>query len=168
MSTTLSGVMLSLNHFGVLLQGESGSGKSELALALLDRGHQLVSDDAVELHNEQDRLIARAPIPLRGFLGIRHIGIIQVEQHFGLNAICSEQSVDLIIHLQQNAINNNPLPTTWPHQMLLGYPIPAISLAQQGATHLALLVETAVKQAQSGHCSTPAFICSTEVIRHII
>ena len=165
MTTTLPGVMLSLNHFGVLLQGESGSGKSELALALLDRGHQLVSDDAVELHCAQNRLIASAPTKLHGFLGIRQIGIIQVEQHFGSNAICTEQAVDLIIHLQQAAINSNPLPTSWSNQILLGCPIPAISLKQQDAAHLALLVETAVKQAQSGHHSTTAFIHSTETIR---
>jgi len=164
MTTTLPGVMLSLNHFGVLLKGESGSGKSELALALLDRGHQLVSDDAVELHSVQNRLIARAPIKLRGFLGIRQIGIIQVEQHFGSNALCTEQAVDLIIHLQQT-VNSNPFPTSWLEQILLGCSIPTISLQQQDPTHLALLVETAVKQAQSGHHSTLAFINATEAIR---
>ncbi len=88
MKQTIPGVMLNIFNTGVLIQGESGIGKSELALQLLDRGHQLISDDAVELQCTNQQLISSAPESLRGFLSVRNISIIDVAKHFGASALC--------------------------------------------------------------------------------
>ena len=153
MTKTFPGVMVSINHFGVLLQGESGIGKSELALALLDRGHQLVSDDAVELQSVGDDIMTSAPEKLRGFLGVRNVGIIPIETLFGANSICAVQRLDLIIALTLEQQTTDPLPNPWPTQTLLGFAIPTITLQQKPGRQLALVVETAVKFAQSGYRS---------------
>ncbi|MDQ2993440.1 MAG: hypothetical protein M3R00_00620 [Pseudomonadota bacterium] len=153
MKATVPGVMLSLYQFGVLLQGKSGIGKSELALALLDRGHQLVSDDAVQLQSDGDHIMASAPEKLRGYLGLRNIGIIPVETLFGADAVCTEQRLDLIINLIDDQQTIDPLPSTWPNQITLGCDIPAIALQQKSGRQLALVVESAVKFAQTGYRS---------------
>ncbi|MBM3554154.1 MAG: hypothetical protein FJX47_01195 [Alphaproteobacteria bacterium] len=62
---------------GVLLRGPSGSGKSDLALRLIDRGASLIADDQVELSAEADGLIARAPAPIAGKMEVRGLGIIE-------------------------------------------------------------------------------------------
>ena len=66
--------------FGVLLIGESGAGKSDLALRLLGRGAQLVADDRTELYVRRARLMARAPRSLAGLLEVRGVGIVEVAQ----------------------------------------------------------------------------------------
>ena len=63
---------------GVLLLGDSGSGKSDLALRLIGRGAQLVADDRTELHVERRQLIARAPRRLAGFIELRGLGIVEL------------------------------------------------------------------------------------------
>lgn len=62
----------------VLLRGPSGSGKSDLALRLIDKGATLVADDRVDLRRDGDRLVARAPSPLHGLLEVRGIGIVRL------------------------------------------------------------------------------------------
>lgn len=64
----------------VLLTGPSGSGKSDLALRLLDRGFTLVSDDQTIVRRDGDRLIASAPPTIAGKLEVRGIGIVDVER----------------------------------------------------------------------------------------
>jgi len=63
---------------GVLLLGDSGSGKSDLALRLIGRGAELVADDRTELHVERRQLIARAPSRLAGYIELRGLGIIEL------------------------------------------------------------------------------------------
>ncbi len=65
----------------VLLRGEPGSGKSDLALRLIDSGFVLVADDRVELTLEGGRLVAAAPQPLAGLIEVRGIGILQLRAH---------------------------------------------------------------------------------------
>lgn len=73
------GTCVAIDGAGVLLRGPSGSGKSDLALRLIDGGATLVGDDQLELSRVNDRLVARAPSPLQGQLEIRGIGIVAVE-----------------------------------------------------------------------------------------
>lgn len=73
-----------ISGFGVLLTGPSGSGKSDLALRLIDPGagtggYRLVADDRVDVENRDGRLLARAPETLRGLLEIRGVGIVSVD-----------------------------------------------------------------------------------------
>lgn len=74
------GTCVALSGLGVLLRGPSGSGKSDLALRLIDGGARLVADDQIELTlDAAGRLMARAPKPLAGLLEVRGIGILPVD-----------------------------------------------------------------------------------------
>jgi len=73
------GTCIALSGFGVLLRGPSGSGKSDLALRLIDGGARLVADDQVELTLRSGRPVARAPQALAGLLEVRGLGIVSVE-----------------------------------------------------------------------------------------
>lgn len=73
-----AGDSFSLHRAGVLLLGASGSGKSDLALRLIERGALLVSDDRTELFVRDEKLFARAPAALAGLLEIRGAGIIEL------------------------------------------------------------------------------------------
>jgi len=75
---TVWGTSVAIDGHGVLLRGPSGSGKSDLALRLIEGGAALISDDQTELVREGGRLIARAPDTIRGRLEVRGIGIVQV------------------------------------------------------------------------------------------
>ncbi|QQP87388.1 aldolase [Skermanella sp. TT6] len=74
------GTCVALSGLGVLLRGPSGSGKSDLALRLIDGGARLVADDQIELTlDAAGRVMARAPKPLAGLLEVRGIGILPVD-----------------------------------------------------------------------------------------
>jgi serine kinase of HPr protein (carbohydrate metabolism regulator) len=78
-SETVHASSVALDGRAVLITGPSGSGKSDLALRLLDRGFTLVSDDQTIVRREGDRLIASAPATIKGKLEIRGIGIVEME-----------------------------------------------------------------------------------------
>jgi HPr kinase/phosphorylase len=75
---TMHGTCVLISGIGVLLRGASGSGKSDLALRLIDEGARLVSDDQISVRVEGDRLIATPPPPLAGYLEVRGVGIMPV------------------------------------------------------------------------------------------
>ncbi|MDQ2103590.1 HPr kinase/phosphorylase [Azospirillum isscasi] len=77
---------------GVLLRGPSGSGKSDLALRMIDAGALLVADDRVELRVDQGRLMARAPAALAGLLEVRGVGIMPIPA-------AAEAEVGLVVDL---------------------------------------------------------------------
>src|SRR5690349_5634122 len=78
-SETIHASTVALDGRALLISGPSGSGKSDLALRLIDRGFSLVSDDQTVLRRDGDRLLASAPPSLAGKLEIRGIGIVEVE-----------------------------------------------------------------------------------------
>ena len=98
---TRSGVMLEVHGEGVLIQGESGVGKSEVAIELLKRGHRLVADDAVEIkETSHHTLVASAPELIRGYMELRGIGVIDISRLLGMGAIKLTQEIDLVINLE--------------------------------------------------------------------
>ncbi|MEA3061397.1 MAG: hypothetical protein QOJ94_1178 [Sphingomonadales bacterium] len=78
MSETIHATCVAIGGRGVLLAGRSGSGKSDLALRLIDRGAQLVSDDYTDLDSTSGQLIARAPAAIAGRIEIRGVGLVEV------------------------------------------------------------------------------------------
>lgn len=74
----IHGTCVDVSGCGVLLLGRSGSGKSDLALRLIDGGARLVSDDQVQLRADGETVIAAPPVPLAGLLEVRGIGILRV------------------------------------------------------------------------------------------
>ncbi|USF27750.1 HPr kinase/phosphorylase [Firmicutes bacterium ASF500] len=98
---TRSGVMMEVYGEGVLIQGESGVGKSEVAIELLKRGHRLVADDAVEIkETSRHTLVATAPELIRGYMELRGIGVIDISRLLGMGAIKLFQEIDLVINLE--------------------------------------------------------------------
>ena len=102
----------------VLIAGPSGSGKSDLALRLLDRGFTLVSDDRTIVRKDGDRLIASAPATIKGKLEIRGIGIFDMES-------AGDMPVALVVELTADM---QRLPDDSRERLILGASIPLISV----------------------------------------
>ncbi len=99
---TVHGVLIDVYGEGVLIQGDSGIGKSEAALELVKRGHRLVSDDAVEIRKvSDDTLVGLAPPITKDFIELRGIGIINVRAMFGVEAVKQTQNIDMVIRLEE-------------------------------------------------------------------
>ncbi len=98
-STTLHGCMVDVRGMGVLLMGESGIGKSEISLGLVERGASLIADDMVRIRNLGGELIATCPKLSSGFIEIRGLGIINVTNLFGLRAYSRQKRIDLVVNL---------------------------------------------------------------------
>ena len=101
-STTLHGVLVDVYGMGVLLLGDSGIGKSECALDLIQRGHRLVADDVVEIRKYPNgSLVGRAAEMIRYHMELRGIGIINIKNLFGVSAVRGSKSIELVIELER-------------------------------------------------------------------
>ena len=99
-SQSLHGCMVDVQGIGVLVEGESGSGKSESVIGLLQRGASLVADDVVKLRVVEDReIIATSPPNLQGMIEIRGLGVLNVTALFGVGALRLSKRLDLIVTL---------------------------------------------------------------------
>ncbi|HWI14032.1 MAG TPA: HPr(Ser) kinase/phosphatase, partial [Burkholderiales bacterium] len=101
-STTCHGVFLDVLGMGVLITGDSGVGKSELALELISRGSGLIADDVVELYRVGPETIeGRCPPMLRDFLEVRGLGVLNIRTIFGEAALRPRKNLKLIVHLER-------------------------------------------------------------------
>ena len=99
---SIHGVLVDIFGEGVLITGESGIGKSEVALELIHRGHRLVSDDVVEIRKVSDEtLIGQAPDITRHFIELRGIGIIDAKTLFGVESVKDTMTIDLVLQLEE-------------------------------------------------------------------
>lgn len=96
----LHGELIDVFGVGVLLRGESGTGKSEAALDLIRSGHRLVADDVVEVSKIGERLVGRAPEAIKHMMEIRGIGLIDVRYLYGVGAILPEKDIQFVIDLE--------------------------------------------------------------------
>ena len=145
------GVFIEVLGKGVLLSGDPAIGKSELALALISRGHRLIADDATELYKTHDHTImGRCPKVLQDFLEVRGLGLINIRAMFGNSAIKPDKRLHLIIDLvhfeDQKLKSLDRLEGSHSHRSLLDVEIPQTSLPVAAGRNLAILVETAVRQ----------------------
>ncbi|MCF6235598.1 MAG: HPr(Ser) kinase/phosphatase [Gammaproteobacteria bacterium] len=148
--TTLHGVFMEVIGIGVLLTGDSGIGKSEVAFELLNRGHRLIADDAPEFSRiALDTLSGACPPVLQDFLEVRGLGVINVREMFGDSAIKQSKYLRLVIHFKQmtdedlNQIDR--LHGSGQQSSILDVDIPQITLPVAPGRSLAVLVEGAVR-----------------------
>ena len=98
---SVHGVIVDVNGIGVLITGKSSIGKSETALELIHRGHQLIADDRVDIFEKEPGLVVgRAPELLQQFIEVRGIGIINVVEMFGARAYRHKKRITLMIELE--------------------------------------------------------------------
>ena len=151
---TLHGVLLEVYSIGVLITGESGSGKSELALELITRGHRLVADDAPEFTQiAPDVIDGSCPEILQDLLEVRGLGILNVREMFGHTAVKPSKYLRLIVHLatMQHAEKENAgggLERIYgdnSYREVLDTKIPQTTIPVAPGRNLAVLVEAAVR-----------------------
>jgi HPr kinase/phosphorylase len=141
------GGLLRVRSSGVLLLGPSGVGKSETALELVARGHQLVADDVVDLFLEHGRVMGRARDAIRHFLEIRGLGILCVPDLYGPGAVAEESAVSLVFQLEhwREGASYERVGLERPTQAFLGVALPCLVLPVRPSANMATLVEAAVR-----------------------
>ncbi|MDQ3585508.1 MAG: HPr(Ser) kinase/phosphatase [Acidobacteriota bacterium] len=142
------GVLLAAYGLGVLIEGESGIGKSECALDLIMRGHRLIADDVVEVRRtSSDQLLGSAPEMLREHMEIRGLGIINVRELFGVAAISVRKPIGLVIRLERwaEAKEVDRLGIDERSIEILGVKVPHVILPVSPGRNLSTLVETALR-----------------------
>jgi HPr kinase/phosphorylase len=142
------GVFMDVFGMGVLITGDSGIGKSELALELVSRGHGLVADDVVELARTAPTTIeGRCPEMLRDYLEVRGLGLLNLRTIFGETAVRRKIKLKLIVHLQKNMPSDDMarLPFDAQLQEILGIPVRRICFHVAPGRNLAVLLEAAVR-----------------------
>lgn len=98
---TRHGVLVEVYGEGVLLLGDSGVGKSETALELVNRGHRLIADDAVEIRRVSSKtLVGSAPDNIRHFIELRGVGVLNARRLFGVGAVKITERIDMVIQLE--------------------------------------------------------------------
>ena len=131
---------------GILSLGDSGIGKSELAIELVKRGHRLVADDAVELRKVSNRqIMGTAPENIRHFIELRGIGIVNVARIFGVGAVKVSESLDLVVQLEPWDPTKNYQRTGLESEYcdILGVSIPSTSIPVSPGRNMAVVLETA-------------------------
>jgi HPr kinase/phosphorylase len=147
-STTSHGVLLDVLGMGVLITGDSGAGKSELALELISRGSGLVADDVVELYRiGPDTVEGRCPLLLKDFLEVRGLGVLNIRTIFGEAALRPRKNVKLIVHLARSGsrVSAERLPLNAGSERIVGVEIRKVTIPVAAGRNLAVLTEAAVR-----------------------
>ena len=155
--TSEHGCMVDILGIGVIIRGESGIGKSEAVLALIERGYSLVADDVVKAVLVDGRQVLCTSSELtRDHMEVRGIGIINVAQMFGVRAIRKEKSLDLIVSLKawEDVKDVDRLGMETEYVKILGVDIPHVVIPVRPGRDIARLIEVAafqVKLRKSGY-----------------
>lgn len=148
--TTIHGVFIEVLGMGVLLIGEPAVGKSELALDLISRGHRLIADDAPQFARvAPEQIEGRCPEPLRDFLEVRGLGILNIRAMFGEGALARRKTLNLIIDLKpldQSVLEHiDRLSGSLSAITVLGVTVPRFTMPVAPGRNLAILVEATVR-----------------------
>ena len=145
---TRHGVLVNVYGTGLLITGNPGVGKSEAALELVKRGHQLVADDVVDIRRvSENRLIGEAPELVRHFMEIRGVGIIDIKTMYGVGAVNRSKSIDMEVHLEmwQAGKEYDRLGLTDNYTEILGVRVPSLLLPIHPGRNLAVVLEVAAR-----------------------
>lgn len=146
-NTNLHGGLLNIYGKGVLIRGDSGLGKSEIALELIKRGHILIADDRVDCYRIHNSIIGKAPELLRDMLELRGVGVINVARMFGVSSVAEKTKIDFQVTLEQwdrNREYDRVGIEERKYEDILGIKIPKIVVPIREGRSMAVVIETAV------------------------
>ena len=143
---TRHGVLVEVYGEGILLVGDSGVGKSEIAIELIKRGHRLIADDAVEIRRvSRKALVGQSPENIRHFIELRGVGVINARRIFGMGSVKPSQKIEMCINMEvwdptkvydRMGIDNE-------FTEILGIKIPVVTIPVKPGRNLAVIVEVA-------------------------
>ena len=165
------GVLMEVYGEGVFITGESGVGKSEAAVELLKRGHRLIADDAVEIKKISGScLMGTSSEVLRNYLELRGIGIINVAKLFGMGAVKTENSIDLVVNIVRwtnQGDDYDRLGVETQYTEILGVKVPINTIPVTPGRNLAVILEVAAmnnRQRKMGY--NPALEFTQQINKH--
>jgi HPr kinase/phosphorylase len=143
----LHGVLIDVFGVGVLVLGESGIGKSECALDLIDRGHRLVADDVVEIKKMGDLLVGASPDLTRYHMELRGLGVLNIRDLYGVSSISMSKHVGLVILLErwEEGREYDRLGLRHEQFLILGLEVPLLRMPVAPGRNIALLAEVAAR-----------------------
>ncbi|MDR1288737.1 MAG: HPr(Ser) kinase/phosphatase [Treponema sp.] len=143
---SIHGVLVEVSGIGILLLGDSGVGKSETALELIERGHRLVADDVVEIRCVGNMLIGAGANKIIGHhMEIRGLGIINITHLFGVGAIRDSKRIQMVVMLEEwdSKTNYDRLGTEETYMELLGVSVPKIEIPVKPGRNIPIIIEVA-------------------------
>jgi HPr kinase/phosphorylase len=146
--TIIHAVLMDILGLGVLIVGESGIGKSECALDLVVRGHRLVADDTVEIRRRAESvLIGTCPDLTRHHMEVRGLGLINIQDLFGVASTRSSKRVEVVVQLErwEPGREYDRLGLDEAHYEILGLPVPLLRMPVAPGRNLSILVEVAAR-----------------------
>lgn len=146
-STSIHGGLMQIYGKGVLITGECGMGKSEIALELIKKGHLLVADDRVDCSLIHKNIIGSSPDVIKGMLELRGVGVINIAKMFGVASVLDKTQIDLIIHLEpwskEKEYDRIGLEEK-KYQNILGIDLPKLVIPVREGRSMAVIIESAV------------------------
>lgn len=161
--TDQHGVFMDIYGMGVLIIGDSGIGKSETGLELVQRGHRLIADDRVELYMmDENRIIGEAPYILQNMIEIRGLGVIDVMNMFGVGSVREKQDLELVINLKKWGKDDSydRLGNDIENKRFFNVDIPMINIPVRVGRNLATITEVAamnIRAKEMGYDATERF-----------
>jgi HPr kinase/phosphorylase len=159
----LHGVLLDVFGLGVLILGESGIGKSESALDLIDRGHRLVADDVVEVKRTGELLLGVSPELTRYHMELRGLGVLNIKDLYGVSSIRLSKRIELVIQLERWDAGKeyDRLGLRDERFLILGVEVKLARMPVAPGRNIALLVEVAARNQllrESGYDAAQRFV----------
>ena len=161
--TSVHGVLMDIYGMGVLIQGDSGIGKSETGLELVKRGHRLVADDRVDIYARDEMTLWGEPAEiLRHLLEIRGVGIIDVMSLYGASAVKDSSQVQIAVYLENYAKDQvyDRLGNNAEELEIGGVTIPRIRIPVKTGRNISVVIEAAamnVRAKEMGYDATKTF-----------
>lgn len=161
--TSVHGVLMDIYGMGVLIQGDSGIGKSETGLELVKRGHRLVADDRVDIYAKDEMTLWGEPAEiLRHLLEIRGVGIIDIMSLYGASAVKDSSQVQIAVYLENYDVDKtfDRLGNSSEELKISGVSIPSIRIPVKTGRNISVVIEAAAmnyRAKEMGYDATKIF-----------
>lgn len=166
-SSIIHGTLMSIYGVGVLITGDSGTGKSEAAMELLKAGRMFIGDDAIEVYNYGHSIFGRPTDIAKQFMEVRGLGILDVSRMFGWQATLQEAHIDMVVYLvnpetsKKNLNDFERLGVSQPTERIRGVSLPKYYIPVTAGRPTASLIESAVidfKMKKAGYNSAQTYL----------